>query len=120
MTYLANRRRAPNPYQTRDPEALARGKEVFLKARCHVCHPAPHYSDLKKHDVRVAGKTDLRSRFDTPSLLEVYRTAPYLHDGRATTLHELFTDHNKLDLHGRTSGLSQQELDDLIEYTRSL
>ncbi len=100
--------------------ALASGEKVFLKARCHVCHPSPHYSDLKKHDGGFAGTTDLRSRFDTPSLLEAYRTGPYLHDGRAATLDELFTEFNQQDLHGRTSGLSQQELDDLIEYTRSL
>jgi cytochrome c peroxidase len=68
----------------------------------------------------MSGKTDLRSRFDTPSLRECYRTAPYLHDGRAGTLRQIFTEHNPKNLHGLTSGLTDVELDDLIEYLRSL
>lgn len=75
---------------------------------------------MKAHDLGLAAETDLRSRFDTPSLREVYRTAPYLHDGRAATLREIFSEHNSNDLHGRTSGLSEQETDDLLHYLMSL
>ena len=63
---------------------------------------------------------DFRNRFDTPSLKSTYRTAPYLHDGRAPDLHSLFTVHNPDDLHGRTRGFTKQELDELIAYVRSL
>jgi YVTN family beta-propeller protein len=120
MAFLGNPRRAPNPYRTRDPAAVERGRKIFARARCVACHPAPVYTDLKQYDVGLAGPTDLRSRFDTPSLRECYRTAPYLHDGRARSLREIFTDHNPQDLHGRTNGLSVDDLEDLLEFLRSL
>jgi hypothetical protein len=43
-----------------------------------------------------------------------------LHDGRAKTLHEIFTTYNPNDKHGKTSELSEQELNDLIEYLKTL
>jgi len=58
--------------------------------------------------------------YDTPSLIEVYRTAPYLHDGRAATLKDVLTKHNKLGGHGKVKGLNPSEIDDLVEYLRSL
>ena len=50
----------------------------------------------------------------------IWRTAPYLYDGRADTLESLFREHNPDDLHGETSDLSDAELKDLVEYLRSL
>ena len=120
MAFIGTPRRAPNPYRNHKPEAVKRGERVFFKARCHVCHPPPLFTDLRKHDLGLAAETDLRSRFDTPSLRECYRTGPYLRDGRAATLREIFTRHNPNDRHGRTSKLTEAELDDLIEYVRSL
>jgi YVTN family beta-propeller protein len=120
MAFLANPRLAPNPYRLADPEILARGEEIFFRSRCDACHAPPNFSDLRKHDLGLRAKTDLRSRFVTPSLRECYRTGPFLHDGRAETLREIFTDHNPDDLHGLTSHLSEQELDELISYLRTL
>ncbi len=120
LAFLGNPKRAPNPYRSRAPETVARGRQVFERARCGACHPAPVYTDMKKHDVGLAAKTDLRSRLDTPSLRGCYKTAPYLHDGRAESLREIFRSHNPEDRHGRTSGLSNNELEDLLEFLRSL
>jgi cytochrome c peroxidase len=58
--------------------------------------------------------------YDTPSLLGVYRTAPYLHDGRAATLHDLLTTANAGDRHGRTSQLSDTQVHDLVEFLKAL
>jgi hypothetical protein len=63
---------------------------------------------------------DQSDLFDTPSLIELWRTAPYLHDGGAADLRELLIDRNPKNRHGRTSHLSSQEIDDLIEYLLSL
>ncbi len=120
MAYLGNSRRAPNPYRDGDPGALRRGEQVFNRAKCAICHVAPEFTDLEMHDLDSANETDLRYRFDTPSLREVYRTGPYMHDGRAETLREVLTVFNPDDLHGRTSQLTEEELDDLVEYLRSL
>jgi len=48
--------------------------------------------------------------------VEVWRTAPYLHDGRAVTVREVLTKFNQGDSHGRVSHLSEDEISDLIEY----
>ena len=58
--------------------------------------------------------------FDTPTLLGVYRTAPYLHHGKAETLREVLVEQNRGDRHGRTSHLGPAELDDLVEFLKSL
>jgi cytochrome c peroxidase len=58
--------------------------------------------------------------FDTPALVELWRTAPYLHDGRAATLEEMLTKFNPADRHGKTSSLSPTELEDLTAFLLSL
>jgi len=50
----------------------------------------------------------------------VWRTAPYLFDGRAVTMRDVLTTYNPEDRHGITSNLSEQEIADLIEYILSL
>ena len=120
MTYLGNLKRAPNPFRRRNVESARRGEHLFARVGCDLCHPPPLFTDLKMHDLGFGTPTDYRSRFDTPSLRECYRTAPYLHDGRAGTLGDIFVKHNPDNLHGRTQGLSAQELDDLVNYLRTL
>lgn len=58
--------------------------------------------------------------FDTPSLRGVWHTAPYLHDGQASTLQEALIVHNPTDHHGQTAHLSEQELQDLVAFLLSL
>lgn len=118
--YLSHPDRAPSPYRNTEPLVLERGRKLYTTVGCDACHPAPFFTDLKFHDLGFGTPNDFRNRFDTPSLKSTYRTAPYLHDGRAPDLHSLFTQHNPDDLHGRTKGLTKQELDDLIAYVRSL
>jgi CxxC motif-containing protein (DUF1111 family) len=57
---------------------------------------------------------------DTPSLLGVAGSAPYLNDGRAATLEEVITKHNAKNLHGDTRSLSASERADLVAFLRSL
>ncbi len=101
-------------------EAAQRGKEIFKQAGCAECHPAPLYTNLKSYDLGLGTGMDADKEFDTPTLVEVWRTAPYLHDGRAATLHDVFTDHNPDDKHGHTSPLTDEQLDELVAYMRSL
>jgi len=49
----------------------------------------------------------------------VWRTAPYLFDGRAVTMLEVLTKFNPKDTHGATSKLSKQQIADLAEYVLS-
>ena len=87
---------------------------------CAECHPEPLYSDLQMHDVASRGQYDRRDDFDTPALIEVWRTAPYMHDGHYTTMKELFTKGKHGKKGGNVEKLSEQELDDLVEFVMSL
>jgi CxxC motif-containing protein (DUF1111 family) len=66
------------------------------------------------------GGPSTRLKLRTPPLWGVRDSAPYLHDGRAKTLHEVLTAHNPHDKHGKTSHLKREELDDLVAFLRSL
>jgi mono/diheme cytochrome c family protein len=102
--------------------AAERGRAIFEspEAGCASCHPAPLFTDLALHDVGTRGVFPWEDRFDTPTLIELWRTAPYLHHGKAATLRDVFTRFNAGDRHGETSHLTAPELDALLEYLESL
>lgn len=103
--------------------AAQRGKTLFFSSTvgCADCHEGPLYTDQKFHDVGTAGKFDQSTnRFDTPSLVEIWRSGPYLHDGRAASLRDVFTQCNPDDRHGNTKHLAPEQLDDLVEFVLSL
>ncbi len=115
----------PSPYLTRSGElsAAARaGKALFDSEAvgCGRCHEGELLTDLKLHDVGTRGRLDRHDAFDNPTLRELWRTAPYLHDGSARTLREVLTTHNRKDRHGRTSHLTDEQIDALTAYLRSL
>lgn len=103
--------------------AARRGKKLFFDAKigCAECHRPPLYTNLTPYDAGTIGPLDKpEDRFDTPSLIEVWRTAPYLHDGRASTIEETISRWNKEDKRGRTSHLNSQEIADLAAFVLSL
>lgn len=124
FAYLISLRPVPSPHLTPEgklTEAAERGKSLFDgKASCVRCHPAPYYTDNKMHNVGVLSPNEPDGRYDTPSLLESYRTAPYLHDGRALTLKDVLTENNSEKKHGAADSLNEQEIDDLVAYLLSL
>jgi YVTN family beta-propeller protein len=111
----------PLPQKEADKPAIARGQALFQgKGRCTACHHRVAFDDDKTHDVGTRGVGDTQDAFDTPALRGVARTAPYLHDGRANTLEEVFTKYNPEQRHGAAHKLSKVELADLIAYLKSL
>lgn len=111
-------------------DEATRGKALFFdkEVGCAKCHSGPYYSDstLKKpynlHDVGTGGDADekMGPKYDTPTLLGVYRAAPFLHHGKAKTLMDVLTTQNKGDKHGKTSHLKKEELEDLVAFLKSL
>lgn len=114
-------RRAPILREAkRNPEVqarLERGKRLFYgpKTQCASCHTGAFYTDRKLHDVGT-GTTSEPRPMDSPTLRECWRTAPYLHDGRYSTLFELLKDGR----HGFTAPLTEEELRDLETFVKSL
>lgn len=120
--YLSSLRPVPSPWlENGELSASARrGREVFNKAGCQHCHNGPLYTDGLRYDVGTGPDELGISQFVTPTLSEVWRTAPYLFDGRAETMKEVLTTFNADDRHGKTSTLNTQEVDDLVAYLLSL
>ena len=114
--------RSPRLDDRRLSKAVRRGKAIFESPRvgCSRCHPAPLYTDLRMHDVGTQTRPEEPGKLDTPTLSELWRTAPYLHDGRAATLRQVLTTMNLGGKHGRTADLSADETTVLIEYLKSL
>jgi DNA-binding beta-propeller fold protein YncE len=114
-------------------ESAERGQQLFHSERtgCARCHSGPWYSDsqpgdvktLVRHDVGTGGDDPselMGAAYDTPTLIGLYRSAPYLHHGKALTLRDVLTTSNPGDRHGKTSDLNSTEIDDLVEFLRSL
>lgn len=113
-------------------EAQKRGKELFERThdfkgneipvinRCVTCHPAPYYTNKESLDVGTIAATDDSILFDVPHLNNIFASAPYLHDGRAATLEEIWTIHGKTEEHGAVNDYTKIDLNNLIEYLKSL
>jgi DNA-binding beta-propeller fold protein YncE/cytochrome c551/c552 len=116
--YLKSLKPVPSPYlQKGKLSAKAeKGKKIFESMRCGQCHSGPYFTDGNKHEIGTPGQYDVIKKWDTPTLIEVWRTGPYLHDGRSATLKEIFTT----EKHGIWKDLTDEELDQLTEYVLSL
>ncbi|OHB63750.1 MAG: hypothetical protein A2168_01085 [Planctomycetes bacterium RBG_13_50_24] len=119
--YLKSLKPVPSPHLVdgRLSESAERGQKIYNKAGCASCHTGPLHTDLKTHNVGTGKDLDKDRRFDTPTLVEVWRTAPYLYDGRAATIEEVLTTYNPGDKHGVTSDLTEAEIEDLAEFILS-
>lgn len=123
--YLKSLKPVPSPYLIGSElsPAARRGERLFHSdaTGCADCHPSPLFTDMKSHDVGTRGPEDRASdKFDTPALIELWRTAPYLHDGSVVDLRDLFVFRNQGDRHGITSHLGADEINDLCAYLQSL
>jgi cytochrome c peroxidase len=121
--FLMSLEPVPSPHLVRGgmlSKRAKRGKRLFESAGCVSCHSSSLFTDMKKYDLGLGRYVDQGKAFDTPSLVECWRTAPYLHDGRAATIEEVLIRFNKDDSHGRTSELTDQQIKDLATYVLCL
>lgn len=114
--YTKSLKALPSPYLVNGElsEKAVRGRKVFEKFNCQECHSGIYYTDMKMH--RIGENIEFENGWDTPTLREVWRTAPYLFNGRATTMREVF----EVERHGIDKKITSKELDDLVEYVNSL
>ena len=116
--YLKSLKPVPSPYLINGKlsKTAKQGQEIFMSAGCYSCHPGTYFTDLQQHDMGAKGKYDKQTVWDTPTLIELWRTAPYMHDGRYNNLKDVF----KKEKHGLKEDLSETEVDDLTLYLLSL
>jgi YVTN family beta-propeller protein len=129
LPYRPNRYRLANgeltPAQERGKAIFERttyknGKPIPLTNQCAYCHSGPKYTNQKQIDVGTGKSTDRSPVIDVPHLRNVAYSAPYLHDGSARSLEEIWTVFNPKDTHGVSNDLTKDELNDLIEYLKTL
>lgn len=131
--YLKSMTPVPSPFliDGKLSESAKRGEKLFFSSEtgCFNCHPKPYYTDLKLHKVGTNDSIDFKveqdkyfpqESFDTPTLIEAWRTGPYLHNGKYFTLKEAITVGNHSGLRGKTSSLSDAEINDLVSFILSL
>lgn len=97
-----------------------KGNEIPVMSRCVTCHPAPYFTNKQMFNVGTLAPSDDSILFDTPHLNNIFASPPYLHDGRAATLEEIWTLYGKTEQHGIVNDLTKTQLNDLIEYLKSL
>jgi len=96
------------------------GEQIPVAERCSTCHRPPLYTNSLSSFVDSQAWSDSSEVFDTPHLLGIGDTAPYLHDGRAATLEEIWTVHAREDTHGRVNDLNKLQLNDLVSFLKNL
>jgi len=135
VTFVYSLPYRPNRYRLSNGEltpAQERGKAIFERTeyrngrpipeanQCATCHSGPKYTNQKQVDVGSGKLTDRAPIIDVPQLPNVAYSAPYLHDGSARSLEEIWTVFNPKDTHGVSNDLTKDELNDLIEYLKTL
>ncbi len=128
--YVRSLKPVPSPYLVNGQlsKNAEKGAKLFVSAGCAICHPTDKrgpdgerlFSDLKKHNLGLGRDNESDRAFDTTTLVETWRTAPYLYDGRALTMEELLTTCNPKNMHGATKDLTKEEIKALAEYVLSL
>ena len=96
------------------------GTPIPVALQCQTCHRPPLFTDRLLRSVGTAPTPEFKAGVDTPHLLGIGASAPYLHDGRAKTLEELWTTYQNNDQHGVSSYWSKEQLNDLVEYLKTL
>ena len=129
LPYRPNRYRLANgeltPAQERGKAIFERtidknGKPIPQSNQCAYCHSGPKFTNQQQVSVGTGKSTDRSPVLDVPHLRNVAYSAPYLHDGSARSLEEIWTVFNPKDTHGVSNDLTKDELNDLIEYLKTL
>jgi YVTN family beta-propeller protein len=135
VAYIKSLPLRPNRYRPANGELTAnqeRGKDIFERTvkkdgtpippgnQCPFCHSGPHYTNQTQVDVGSGKWSDRSPVIDVPQLTNIALTAPYLHDGSARSLEEIWTVFNPKDTHGVSNDLTKDEFNDLIEYLKTL
>jgi YVTN family beta-propeller protein len=116
--YLTTLKPAPPQnvgFSSAEKAAIERGHVVFTRHKCDQCHASPTFTSPGVYDVGVQDELGNR-QFNPPSLRGVGQRAAFFHDGRATSLRDVFAVHR----HPRNTQIPESELADLLAFLRSV
>jgi mono/diheme cytochrome c family protein len=108
----------PPPIRDAADAAVARGQALFDSAEvgCATCHSGAKLTNNES----VAIDSIATQKLQVPSLVAIGYRAPFMHTGCAPSLADRFDPACGGNAHGNTSGLSAEQLDDLVAYLESL
>lgn len=118
---------ALSPFRQADgslTDAAIAGRQVFEDLGCGSCHSAPHFTDSGSGNLHDIGTLKASSGerlggaltgIDTPTLKDVWWTAPYLHDGSAVTLSDAVLAHD-----GVTIDAGSADMANLVAYLEQI
>ncbi|MBE0691143.1 MAG: beta-propeller fold lactonase family protein [Anaerolineae bacterium] len=116
VTYLEALQPPDNPNRDRlDAAQVQRGEQVFAAQNCANCHAGEMFTNGQPVAVGTGNTED--KIYDTPSLRWLWLSAPYFHDGRAATLHDVFMQSGTHELLGQ---VPMEDIDALVAYLLSL
>lgn len=127
--FIESMPKADNPHNNTPADVMQRGRTAFDKAECGTCHGGEAFTDNTFANVGTyvqvgAVQDDLsllpHGGLNTPSLLGLARSAPYLHDGSALTLKARIMTGKNANMHGKTAQLTDAEVDDLVAFLKAL
>ncbi len=102
------------PQPSADPHLVSAGRGVFERFGCQACHSGEKLTDNLNHDVGTRGS------LQTPTLIGLRHSAPYMHDGCAPTLRERFDEACGGSAHGDLALAASEDIDLLVAYLESL
>ncbi|MEO5948433.1 MAG: cytochrome c peroxidase [Chitinophagaceae bacterium] len=114
-----------------------RGLHIFrTKARCMNCHNGPLFTDNQFHNIgfsqndngyyQVTHKDEDVGKFKTPSLRDVMKTGPWMHNGKSTSMEEIIEKLNSADLPTNNNALikplnlSKKEKNDILAFLKAI
>ena len=110
-------------------DSALQGGRLFFALNCNQCHSGTLFSDSitgKRHEIgtlkassgkRLNGTID---GLDTPTLISIFNTPPYLHDGSAPTLKSVFTDLSGGGIHDLSKKLNETLINKLVDFLLQL
>ncbi len=99
------------------------GFKLFKRAKCTLCHSGPMFSDYKPHVLGVLENSKLNFvdtgfknnfSFRTPSLRNLKYTAPYMHNGKLTSLKKVLDFYTDIS-NGKSQNPNVKKLDPLVK-----
>ncbi|MDA0285137.1 MAG: hypothetical protein O3B86_17450, partial [Planctomycetota bacterium] len=98
-----------------DRPSIRRGQQVFASHGCTGCHQPPSFASPLSFDVGFRDEAGKRY-FNPPSLMGVSQRGPYFHDNRAARLVDVLLEFD----HADAASLPDTEIDDLVDFLKSL
>jgi cytochrome c peroxidase len=119
--YLSGLRYLPSPHLAKgDKTLIETGRKLFNDKGCTDCHDGAQLTNQRAYNLGTGTGSETDTKFDVPTLREIWRTGPYLHDGRAATIEEAIRELQKNEKFRTKTAMNDDELKAVVAYLQTL